>query len=238
MSDNKKPANAKRITVTPADEPAAGDTTQPLVVSRPLLKAPELPGALDGSAEAAGEAVPNGTVILKSGGKPALKPLSPAVAPDKSDDTDDKAIESAASDAATKDDQHQPAEAKPTADTAVPEADKVEAAPADNPTEATAQAADGDKTDAEGEKEATQTEEQLNAEAEAKAKHDAAIQKLVDSKQYFLPINAVEKRRTKHFVILGVLLSILLLLAWGDIALDAGLIQVSGVKPVTHFFSN
>ena len=31
---------------------------------------------------------------------------------------------------------------------------------------------------------------------------------------------------------------LLLLLAWGDIALDANLIQVSGIKPVTHFFSN
>ena len=42
----------------------------------------------------------------------------------------------------------------------------------------------------------------------------------------------------KRFVALGVLLSILLLLAWADIALDAGLVKVNSVKPVTHFFSN
>jgi hypothetical protein len=39
-------------------------------------------------------------------------------------------------------------------------------------------------------------------------------------------------------VALGVVLAIVLALAWADIALDAGLIQINGVKPVTHFFSN
>lgn len=67
---------------------------------------------------------------------------------------------------------------------------------------------------------------------------DQAIQDLIDSKKYYVPINAVEKRRAKQFVLLGLLFSILLLLVWGDIALDAGLIEVSGIKPVTHFFSS
>jgi hypothetical protein len=39
-------------------------------------------------------------------------------------------------------------------------------------------------------------------------------------------------------VALGVLLSLVLILAWADIALDAGIIQLGNVKPVTHFFSN
>jgi hypothetical protein len=69
-------------------------------------------------------------------------------------------------------------------------------------------------------------------------KHGADIQKLIDSRKYELPINAVEKRKTKRFVVLGVFLAILLALAWADIALDAGLVKVSGIKPVTHFFSN
>lgn len=76
------------------------------------------------------------------------------------------------------------------------------------------------------------------AEAKKQADHDAAIQKLVDTKKYELPINAVEKRRSKHFAIFGLILSVLLLLAWADIALDAGIVHVSGIKPVTHFFSN
>ena len=35
----------------------------------------------------------------------------------------------------------------------------------------------------------------------------------------------------KRIVILGVLLAVLLALAWVDIALDAGLVNVNGVKP-------
>lgn len=76
------------------------------------------------------------------------------------------------------------------------------------------------------------------AEAAEHAKRDAAVQELIDSRKYELPINAVEKRKTKHFVVLGVLLAILLVLVWIDIAADAGLIHISGIKPVTHFFSN
>lgn len=80
------------------------------------------------------------------------------------------------------------------------------------------------------------------ADQEAKlaeaAKQDAELEKLVETKEYFLPINAVEKRRTKRVVVLGALLSVILALAWVDIALDAGLIQLDNVKPITHFFSN
>lgn len=75
-----------------------------------------------------------------------------------------------------------------------------------------------------------------DAADQAAAEHAAAIQKLVDSKKYFLPINSVEKRRTKRIIILGLLLSVLLLLAWVDIALDAGLISIDGVNALTDFF--
>ena len=64
------------------------------------------------------------------------------------------------------------------------------------------------------------------------------IQKLVTEKRYFLPINTQEKRRTRHFIILGVVLILLLAAAWADIALDAGLIHLDGVRPLTHLFSN
>lgn len=76
------------------------------------------------------------------------------------------------------------------------------------------------------------------AEAAEKSKHDKEIQALIDSKKYYLPINSVEKRRSKRVVVLGVVLSLLLIIVWIDIALDAGLIQIDNIKPVTHFFSN
>ncbi len=77
----------------------------------------------------------------------------------------------------------------------------------------------------------------IDNERAKQAEHEAAIQKLVESKQYFLPINSVEKRRTKRFVALGILVSLLLAITWVDVALDAGLIKLHGVQPVTHFFS-
>lgn len=70
----------------------------------------------------------------------------------------------------------------------------------------------------------------------AKTKHDQEVEKLVESKKYFLPINSVEKRRSKRVVAFGVVLSILLIVAWLDIALDAGLVKLGGLKPLTHFF--
>jgi hypothetical protein len=70
------------------------------------------------------------------------------------------------------------------------------------------------------------------------AKHEAATQKLIESEQYFLPINSVEKRKARRFVVLGIVLALLLAIAWADIALDAGLIHIHGVKAFTHFFSS
>jgi hypothetical protein len=70
------------------------------------------------------------------------------------------------------------------------------------------------------------------------AKHAADVQAMVSKQTYYLPINSVERQRTKHFVIGGLLLSLILVLIWLDIALDAGLIQLGDTKSVTHFFSS
>jgi hypothetical protein len=84
-----------------------------------------------------------------------------------------------------------------------------------------------------------QTQDKLDEiEAAKQAEHDQTIQKMIDSKDYALPITNTEKRRSRRVVIFGAVLSIILLLAWVDIALDAGILHISGIKPVTHFFSN
>lgn len=81
-------------------------------------------------------------------------------------------------------------------------------------------------------------EEKPEKEVAEQPGRDAAVEELINSRKYELPINAVEKRKAKHFVVLGVLLAVLLALAWADIALDAGLVHINGIQPVTHFFSN
>lgn len=106
----------------------------------------------------------------------------------------------------------------------------------------TANTEEKEKTEAPNEapsesKKPSDEKDEAAAEAEAE-KREAELQKLVESKKYFLSINSVEKRRTKRVVVVGILLSLLLALAWADIALDAGLVKVDGVKPVTHLFSN
>lgn len=75
-------------------------------------------------------------------------------------------------------------------------------------------------------------------EAEAKKKREAELEKLVENKKYYLSINSVEKRRTKRAITIGVVLCLLLGAVWLDVALDAGILKLQGVKPLTHFFSN
>jgi hypothetical protein len=79
-------------------------------------------------------------------------------------------------------------------------------------------------------------DDKLKAEEIEKTKRDSAIQSLIVSKQYFLPINAVEYRRTKRFIVGGILFSFMLALVWVDIALDAGIIKLGGIKALTHLF--
>ncbi len=74
------------------------------------------------------------------------------------------------------------------------------------------------------------------AQEETDAKTLEEHDRLVDEKTYFLPINAAEHRRSKIVGITGVIVILLLALAWVNIALDAGLIEIPGVHSVTHFF--
>jgi hypothetical protein len=69
------------------------------------------------------------------------------------------------------------------------------------------------------------------------AEHQANIEKVALAKTYYLPINQVVRRRSKHVAIGGTVLIVILGLAWADVALDAGLITIPGVKAPTHFFS-
>lgn len=85
----------------------------------------------------------------------------------------------------------------------------------------------------------TNEEEQKQKAAEAAAKqHEEEEQKLIDSQQYFLPINAVERRKTKRHLLVALLIIVVVAIAWGDLALDAGILHVKGVDAPTHFFKN
>jgi hypothetical protein len=76
------------------------------------------------------------------------------------------------------------------------------------------------------------------AKLEADAKAQDEIDTLVDEKTYFLPINAVVQRRSRHVFIFGTIVIILLAAIWLDIALDAGFVTIPGLQPLTHLFRN
>lgn len=83
------------------------------------------------------------------------------------------------------------------------------------------------------------TNEKAAAEAaEREAARKKELEQLAESHKYYLPINQVEKRRNKRWALVGLLVIILLALAWADVALDAGLISIPGVHAVTHFFGS
>jgi hypothetical protein len=117
-----------------------------------------------------------------------------------------------------------------------PEEDK-----GDKKSEETDESADSpDAEDATGEtgrdklKDASQDEQELQAKKEAE--HLANLNKIALAKTYYLPINQVVRRRSKHVAIAGTALIVILCLAWVDVSLDADLITIPGVKAPTHFF--
>lgn len=73
---------------------------------------------------------------------------------------------------------------------------------------------------------------------EEKAAKAAELEKLVESKKYFLPINAVQLRRNKLRVLLLFIICIILAAALLDISLDAGVLKINGIQPLTHFFNS
>lgn len=80
--------------------------------------------------------------------------------------------------------------------------------------------------------------EKASAAEKAAAAERAAQEKIIASGQYYLPIAGAGKHRGVQRAVLILLLVILLGLAWLDIAMDAGILHIHGVQPVTHFFGN
>lgn len=75
------------------------------------------------------------------------------------------------------------------------------------------------------------------AESEVARERAARLEKLVESEEYFLPIETVEQRRSRRVAIFGLLLIIILAAAWYNVALDAGLLPNTYNLPHTTFFS-
>ncbi len=212
MSETKKPAKSRKKPITDVDKPADSKpaaTSKPVIVTnRPILKDPMV---VDGDVKADDDdKKAEEKKELAHSTAPVVKPLDqPTSEPDQTDEPDNPDKPEVPEEKRATDEPEAQSEPEPKTD------DKPAATKTSGP-----------------------ARQKSDAETAEQTKREAAIQHLIDSKKYELPINAVEKRKSKRFVVLGIVLAILLVLAWGDIAADAGLIHVSGLKPVTHFFSN
>ncbi len=229
----KKPAK-RIIDVEQPGTSAPTATSKPVIVTnRPIMRDPMMVAEADDKPETEADSetpkVPADT--LKTSDKQVLKPLD-SVAGEADEKTDQPAADAKLGPADESDD-HDSAPGPDTAqDDAQSGTDGIEPA-----------SLKSDNTNSAGEIPSPDTSKsglakQAEAEAAAKAKHDAEVQQLIDSEQYTLPIHTVEQRKSKRFVLLGIGLAIILILIWLDIALDAGIIKLGGLKPLTHFFSN
>ncbi|MEO6513897.1 MAG: hypothetical protein ABIR37_04405 [Candidatus Saccharimonadales bacterium] len=78
------------------------------------------------------------------------------------------------------------------------------------------------------------SEKEAKATEEAKKKAEAQ-EKIITSGEYYLPINAVEKRRAKRNMIVGTLLVVLLLVVAVLAAWDIGVFSIPGFQAPTNF---
>lgn len=220
MAEIKK-SGGRHMDVSHPGTSSPSDTSKPVIVgNRPILKDPMVVEVTDNKDENSAKTSTKETVLQPSSA-PELMPEA-ADKPVTELEVDEKKLEAEKS-----------APPVPVEETPPPEPTEEE-----KPTENEDKPAPADDLAATPE-DKQKTPGELDAATDAEnAKRDESIQKLIDSKKYYLPINSVEQRRSKRFVAAGVLISLLLMAAWINIALDAGLIELDGVKPLTHFFSN
>jgi hypothetical protein len=64
----------------------------------------------------------------------------------------------------------------------------------------------------------------------------AEQEKIIASKQYYLPITTTDGRRDSSRAVLVLVLVLVAVLAWLDITLDAGIVHLGGIHALTHFF--
>jgi len=75
------------------------------------------------------------------------------------------------------------------------------------------------------------------AAAEAKAKRETELEEVIESGKYAVPINAVQRKRSRVATLLLCMLAVVLLVVLLDVVADVGIIKLPSSVPHTHFFS-
>jgi hypothetical protein len=108
--------------------------------------------------------------------------------------------------------------------------------PAAKPDDEPAKAVDESADDSEPRPATDPKNEDGEKQSAEEAQKAAAIQELIDSKKYVVPINTVKQRQTKWIV--AFVLFLLVMIGFTDLAMDADYIKISGVTAPTHFFED
>ncbi|MDB5185224.1 MAG: hypothetical protein JWN38_1032 [Candidatus Saccharibacteria bacterium] len=217
---------AKPAEPQPIADVASPKSKQILVTSRPILHEPQATPD-----PAAGRTISVTDDLPPSAGKINLQPLMDRVTATAQEAAEAKSrtpqSDEVASAEPVAEPEPSPEPAAPT-EPKKPEPPKPAEPAADEPEEPAPETPKGDDqlTPGEEDKAAVSNDE-----------HEIAIAKLIESQQYFLPINTMEKRKARRFIALGVVLILLLGVGWTDIALDAGIITINGVQAPVKVFS-
>lgn len=79
-------------------------------------------------------------------------------------------------------------------------------------------------------------DEPIDDDAQQALERELKVQRMVESEEYFLPIETSEQRRSRTVVVFGIVLILVLALAWLDVAIDAGIISNTLNLPHTSLF--
>lgn len=71
---------------------------------------------------------------------------------------------------------------------------------------------------------------------DAEAARVAEQEQIIASRRYYLPVTNTDARRGAARSLLVLLLVLVLTAVWFDVVLDAGILHIGGLQPLTHFF--
>lgn len=231
----KKSPNAKIIDISAPDQTAPDPTSRPVVVTnRPVLASD--PMMVEDKASEAESTMLTAPVVSRQ-----AKTITPLDAEDVVEKTETQEADAHETEPeAAADEKTEPTEpAKEETDAKPP---KAEPRPEDKEPEAAAEAHE-EEPKSEPAAEPEPTEEEIKAhhdatdakEEEVDTARQNELERLIASGKYFVPINAVQRKRARIIAIVLSVIALLLAIALFDLALDSNALSVPGV-PHTNFF--
>lgn len=230
MTATPKPDEGKVFDVAAPGKTVADASAKPVIVTnRTVVKDPMVTPITAEAPETAGTDMPAEPAAEGiSSGKMRIEPLHADVKSEKPAETDEPQAETQP--------ETIPSEPEPETPETPAEAPVTdEAAPAEvaSDTAKDETEKDEDELDDLPSDEAKQTADKAAAaRAKAEEERQAKAEALINNKQYFVPINAVKKRRSARTI--GLILLVIVVLLGLLVALDAGLLKL-GITPPTDF---